>query len=114
MGLRKKLSLGAWFRPAFHLLRWARRLRGTALDPFGRDSIRKLERELIVEYRELIDRELAGLSPETHARAVALAKLPDMVRGYEGVKRKNVERYRAAIATTMAPAAVPERTVAVG
>jgi indolepyruvate ferredoxin oxidoreductase len=113
MGLKKKLGLGSWFRPMFGLLRWARRLRGTALDPFGWDSIRKLERELIVEYRELIERELATLSEETHARAVALAKLPDMVRGYEGVKRKNVERYRAAIATTLAPAPVHER-VAVG
>jgi indolepyruvate ferredoxin oxidoreductase len=104
MGLKKKLSFGTWFRPVFRLLRWGRRLRGTALDPFGRDSIRKLERELIVEYRELIERELSTLSAETHARAVALAKLPDMVRGYEDVKRKNVERYRLAIAATLMPA----------
>ncbi|HKP28194.1 MAG TPA: indolepyruvate ferredoxin oxidoreductase family protein [Gemmatimonadales bacterium] len=111
MGLKKKLSLGAWFRPVFRLLRWGRRVRGTALDPFGRDAIRKLERELIVEYRELIERELATLSAETHARAVALAKLPDMVRGYEDVKRKNVERYRLAIAATLTEAA-PERVAA--
>jgi indolepyruvate ferredoxin oxidoreductase len=109
MGLKKKLSLGAWFKPVFRLLRWARRLRGTALDPFGRDAIRKLERELIVEYRELIERELGTLSAATHGRAVALAKLPDLVRGYEGVKRKNVERYRLAIAATLTPAPVSER-----
>jgi len=109
MGLKKKLSFGTWFKPVFRVLRWARRLRGTALDPFGRDAIRKLERELIVEYRQLIERELATLSAETHARAVALAKLPDMVRGYEGVKRKNVERYRLAIAATLTPAPVPAR-----
>ena len=108
MGLKQKLSLGAWFKPVFRMLRWGKRLRGTALDPFGRDAIRKLERELIVEYRELIERELATLSAETHARAVALAKLPDMVRGYEDVKRKNVERYRLAIAATLTPP-VPER-----
>ena len=109
MGMKKKLGLGSWFRPVFGLLRWARRLRGTALDPFGWDSIRKLERELIVEFRALIERELASLSEETHARAVALAKLPDMVRGYEGVKRKNVERYRQAIAALLTEAPRADR-----
>jgi indolepyruvate ferredoxin oxidoreductase len=100
MGLKRKLSLGRWFTPAFVVLRSLRRLRGTPLDLFGRDSIRRLERELIGEYRALIERELATLSAESHARAVALAKLPDMIRGYEGVKRKNVERFRAAVLTT--------------
>ena len=113
MGLRKKLGFGSWFRPVFGLLRWARRLRGTAFDPFGRDSIRKLERELIVEYRALIERELGTLSAETHARALALAKLPDMVRGYEDVKRKNVERYRLAIAAVRTPAPESDRVAAV-
>jgi indolepyruvate ferredoxin oxidoreductase len=97
MGLKKKLSLGSWFRPAFVVLRSMRRLRGTPFDLFGRDSIRRLERELIEEYRALIERELATLSPETHARAVALARLPDMIRGYEDIKRRNVARYRAAV-----------------
>ena len=100
MGLKKKLALGSWFRPFFGVLRSMRRLRGTPFDPFGRDEIRKLERQLIVEYRALIERELQTLSAESHARAVALAKLPDMIRGYEGVKRKNVERFRAAVLTT--------------
>jgi indolepyruvate ferredoxin oxidoreductase len=97
MGLKKKLALGSWFRPFFGVLRSMRKLRGTPFDPFGRDEIRKLERQLIVEYRALIERELQTLSAESHARAVALAKLPDMIRGYEGVKRKNVERYREAL-----------------
>jgi indolepyruvate ferredoxin oxidoreductase len=109
MGLKQKLALGAWFRPVFHLLRGARKLRGTALDPFGRDAIRKLERELIVEYRAMIERELGTLSRETHGRAVALAKLPDMVRGYEDVKRKNVERYRLAIGATLTEAPTSDR-----
>ena len=94
MGLKKKLGFGSWFRPVFGLLRSMRRLRGTPFDPFGRDPIRRLERQLIEEYRTLIERELETLSAETHARAVTLAKLPDMIRGYEGVKRRNVERYQ--------------------
>ena len=103
MGLKKKLALGAWFRPAFGLLRSARRLRGTWLDPFGRDRIRKLERELIDEYRGLIERELGSLSNATHTRAVAIARLPDVIRGYEGVKRKNVTKFRAEVAGLMSP-----------
>ena len=102
LGLKRKLALGDWFRPVFFLLRSARQLRGTPWDPFGRDPIRRLERELVVEYRALIERELATLSAATHARAVALAKLPDLIRGYEDVKRRNVERYRAAVVETEA------------
>ena len=36
----------------------------------------------------------APLSPSTYNQAVQLAELPDMIRGYEDVKMKNVERYR--------------------
>ena len=36
----------------------------------------------------------ARLTPENHGDAVALASLPDMVRGYEHIKLANVERYR--------------------
>ncbi len=108
MGLKRKLALGAWFRPAFRLLRAVRGLRGSWLDPFGRDAIRRLERALIVEYREMIEAELAALSEVTHTRAVALARLPDMIRGYEGIKRGNIERYRGAVRDLMAPPAPKE------
>ncbi len=108
MGLKKKIALGSWFRPMFRLLRSARGLRGSWLDPFGRDGIRRIERALIVEYREMIEEELAALSEATHARAVALARLPDMIRGYEGVKRGNVERYRNAVRELKAQSAPVE------
>ena len=105
-GLRRKLSFGRWFDPAFRLLRAGRRLRGTAFDPFGRDEVRRVERALIGEYRDLIEKELAGLSPETFNRAVSLARLPDLIRGYDHVKLANVARYRAEIVRlTMAAAA---------
>jgi len=37
---------------------------------------------------------LPHLSPHNHAHAVAIAKLPDVVRGYEKVKMANVSAYR--------------------
>jgi indolepyruvate ferredoxin oxidoreductase len=69
-------------------------LRGTALDPFGRAAVRKVERALPGEYRAMIDRALSGLSRDTYERAVRAARLPDLVRGYEDIKLRNVEKYR--------------------
>jgi len=98
LGLRRKLSLGPWFRPVLALLVRLRRLRGTPFDPFGRAHVRRVERELIAEYLGVVDRLLDGLTPGTHATAVAIAELPDLVRGYEQVKLGNVARYRARLA----------------
>ncbi|MET9200275.1 indolepyruvate ferredoxin oxidoreductase family protein [Gordonia sp. NPDC003585] len=95
LGKKEKMSLGAWStRPMSGLARM-KRLRGTALDPFGRTEIRRTERALIVEYRELVESMLAAIdSGRIDAeRLVAVADLPDMVRGYENIKMRNVEQY---------------------
>ena len=72
-------------------------LRGTALDPFGRATVRRVERALPGEYRDLVERALGGLSPATYERAVTLARLPDMIRGYEDIKLGNVEKFRSEV-----------------
>ncbi|MFC8247322.1 indolepyruvate ferredoxin oxidoreductase family protein [Streptomyces chartreusis] len=95
LGMRRKIRLGGWFRPGFTALYGMRRLRGTALDPFGRAHVRKVERELLDDYAERVTHLLAGLTPANHAVAVQIASLPDMVRGFEEVKLRNVEAYRA-------------------
>ncbi|GEE01033.1 indolepyruvate ferredoxin oxidoreductase [Gordonia spumicola] len=99
MGMKRKMSLGEWATPAMKGLSKMKRLRGTKLDPFGFAGVRRMERELIVEYRQAIDTVMGALgsypAPERVAAATAIADLPDMVRGYEGVKTANVERYRA-------------------
>jgi indolepyruvate ferredoxin oxidoreductase len=94
LGLRKKIRLGAWFRPAFALLAAMKGLRGTRLDVFGYASIRRVERALIGEYRQHLETALVRLSPVTHDLAVKVAELPDEIRGYEHVKMENVERFR--------------------
>ena len=94
MGLNRKLKLGPWFVPAFRSLYRMRRLRGTRLDPFGHAEVRRVERELIVEYERLVDEALTLLRPETHETAVELLALPDLVRGYEDIKLRNVALYR--------------------
>jgi indolepyruvate ferredoxin oxidoreductase len=97
LGLTRKLKLGAWFDGAFRTLRGMKKLRGTALDPFGRAQVRRVERALPAEYRAMIERLLNGLSPDTYERAVKAARLPDMIRGYEDIKLRNVEAYRAEV-----------------
>ena len=98
MGMKKKLRLGPWFAPAMAGLATGKRVRGTALDPFGRAGVRRTERALIDEYRSMIDAAVAHLSALNHDDVVTLAALPDMVRGYEDIKLANVERYRSEVA----------------
>ncbi len=95
LGMKRKLKLGPWSRPAFQLLRAGKIVRGTRLDPFGYTQVRRVERELIDEYTATIDDLVGQLSTETYQRAVEIARLPDLVRGYENIKLANVALYRA-------------------
>jgi indolepyruvate ferredoxin oxidoreductase len=94
MGLSHKISIPGWAAPAIKLLAKGKRLRGTPLDPFGYAHVRRLERELPGEYVAAIDQALAVLSAEKLDDAVALAELPDLVRGYEEIKVRRVAHYR--------------------
>ncbi|WP_041450878.1 indolepyruvate ferredoxin oxidoreductase family protein [Hoyosella subflava] len=98
MGMKKKMTLGTWFDPAFRSLKSMKKLRGTKLDPFGSAEVRKTERELIDEYIAAMRNVLGDLHAEGLANAVETASLPDMVRGYEDIKMRNVVKYRAALA----------------
>ncbi len=92
--MKRKLGLGRWVEVVFRGLVPLRRLRGTALDPFGYARVRRVERALVGEYRGMVERALRDLSPDRHDRAVRIARLPDLVRGYEDVKLRNVRRFR--------------------
>jgi indolepyruvate ferredoxin oxidoreductase len=93
LGLKRKLKLGPWFGSVFGVLARMKMLRGTPLDPFGFAAVRRVERQLAGEYRSLVEKALIGLSPESYARAVKLAGLPDLIRGYEEIKLRSVQRY---------------------
>ena len=56
-------------------------------------EVRRVERALIGEYRGLVEKALIGLDAASHARAVKLANLPDLIRGYEDIKLANVRRF---------------------
>jgi indolepyruvate ferredoxin oxidoreductase len=102
LGLKRKLRLPRSLHPVLWLLARMRFLRGTLIDPFGYARVRRIERALIVEYRRAIEAALASLSEGNLDEAVALASLPDMVRGYEAVKLRNVDRYREALRQSQA------------
>lgn len=95
LGMGKKLAFGRWFEWGYRLLFALRRLRGTPLDLFGYAALRRLERALIGEYRALLEKALATLDAEQYERAIRLAELPDVIRGYEEIKLANVARFRA-------------------
>jgi indolepyruvate ferredoxin oxidoreductase len=95
MGLKRKLSLGRWFKVVFILLRWAKWTRGTKLDVFGYAKMRRTERGLVTEYLDVVEQLTAGLAPDNHGPALRIAALPDLVRGYEHIKLASVEAYRA-------------------
>jgi indolepyruvate ferredoxin oxidoreductase len=100
-GLSRKVAVGPWFRPAFEVLTRMRRLRGTRLDPFGRTEVRRLERLLVEEYMLALRRIAGMLSTHNHTAAVTAAELPDGVRGYELLKLRSGERFRAELASAL-------------
>lgn len=102
LGMKKKLKLGPWFAIGFRALRGLRWLRGTPLDPFGYAQVRRVERSLIREYRQAVETALEKLTPDHYGIVLAIAELPDQIRGYEQVKLDAVQRYRAALKDLLA------------
>jgi indolepyruvate ferredoxin oxidoreductase len=98
LGMKRKVGLGRWFRPVLVALHRLRRLRGTPFDPFGHTEVRRTERALVGEYRELVSRSVGRLGAGTVEHVTEIARLPDMIRGYEHIKLANVADYRAAAA----------------
>ena len=89
-----KAEFGSWMWRAFKLLAKAKGLRGGSFDLFGYTAERKMERALIVEYRELLVGLLVNLTAENLATCVELASLPEKIRGFGHVKEAAVATYR--------------------
>src|SRR5579863_4238411 len=94
-GLPRKMSFGPWMMPLFRLLAKLKFLRGTAFDPFGYTAERRAERRLLEDYRTLL-REITGnLTPQNHHLAVALAAIPEKIRGFGHVKQRHLAAAKA-------------------
>jgi len=119
-GELKKRQFGAWVGRAFGVLKGMKRFRGSRLDLFGNTEERRQERALIEDYLKVLEDIVANLTPANYVAAVALASVPDEIRGYGHVKERSIgvakglyqarfaEFGQAAKASAPAPASAPE------
>ncbi len=89
-GHLQKQQYGSWMFKAFQKIAGLKGLRGGALDFFGKTEERHMERQLIEDYINTLDEIIAKLNADNQPAAVALASVPDEIRGYGHVKEKNV------------------------
>ena len=94
-GRPRKTTFGPWMMTLFKGLAGLRGLRGGVLDVFGYLPERRMERRLFADYEALLDEISRDLTPDNHATAVALASLPEKIRGYGPVKERHVAAAKA-------------------
>ncbi|MET0290389.1 MAG: DUF6537 domain-containing protein, partial [Pseudoxanthomonas sp.] len=85
-----KREYGPWMLRAFGLMAKLKFLRGGTFDMFGRTAERRMERQLIDDYRNIITGLLETLSAERIALAVQIASIPEQIRGYGHIKDKHL------------------------
>ena len=100
-GEPKKMSFGPWILKLFAALAKLKFLRGTAADPFGYTAERKTERRLIAEYEKLLGEFVERLTSNNHQLAVALAMVPEKIRGFGPVKQRHLAAAKAEEATLL-------------
>lgn len=86
-----KTEFGTWMRHGFRILAKFKFLRGTVFDIFGYTAERQFERRLIEDYERDIIAIFQRLSVDNLNDAIALAKLPTMIKGFGHVKQANAE-----------------------
>ena len=97
-----KQQFGPWMMKAFGILASMKSLRGTALDIFGYTEERRMERALPVEYKQTISKLLPLLNADNLAKAVAIASIPEDIRGYGHVKERHLVAAKNKEATLIA------------
>ena len=90
-----KKQFGPWMMKGFNLLAKMKGLRGTAFDVFARTEERKAERALIAEYQSTVAMMLGKLDATNVDAAVAVASVPEEIRGYGHVKEANMVKAAA-------------------
>jgi indolepyruvate ferredoxin oxidoreductase len=106
-----KRQYGPWMMTAFGVLAKLKGLRGTAFDVFGRTEERKAERALIAEYESTIAMMLAKLDASNLDNAIAVASVPEEIRGYGHVKEANMIKAAAHRETLVATFKAPVKEI---
>jgi len=86
-----KQEFGPWMMKAFGVLAKLKFLRGGAFDIFGRTEERKTERALIGRYKDTVSALLPKLTGQNLGKAVAIANIPEEIRGFGHVKERNLK-----------------------
>jgi len=89
-----KRQYGPWMINAMRLLANFKGLRGTALDPFGYQAERRVERALVDQYRNDVEQLLGKLTEDNLQDAIEVAQSPDAIRGYGRVKTAAIAKVR--------------------
>jgi len=85
-----KREFGPWMLRAMGVLAKLKALRGGPLDIFGYSAERRMERQLIEDYRKTIEELLSGLDSARIDLAAEIAAIPEFIRGYGHVKDRHL------------------------
>ncbi|MBT6275809.1 MAG: indolepyruvate ferredoxin oxidoreductase family protein [Chromatiales bacterium] len=90
-GNPRKREYGPWILTAMSFLASMRHLRGGTFDIFGYSDERRMERQLVEDYRAMVDTLVQRLNHDDYHRIVEIAQIPDQIRGFGHIKTRNVE-----------------------
>jgi indolepyruvate ferredoxin oxidoreductase len=101
-GQPRKMTFGPWMLQVMGVLAKLKGLRGTPFDVFGYTHERRTERRLIADYIALVDEVTGKLSAGNLPLAVALAAIPEKIRGFGHVKERHLVQAKAEEADLLA------------
>ena len=107
-----KSEYGPWIFTVFKMLAKFKGLRGGAFDIFGYTAERKMERQLIEDYFRTVEELIGALDANNHATAIAIAEIPELIRGFGHVKEAHLAKARAREAELLAQFRNPQPAVA--
>jgi len=86
-----KMNFGSWIMILFKFISMFKFLRGTYFDLFGYFEERKIERLLVNNYKQRILEICSKLTIDNYTLAVEIASIPDQIRGFGYIKKKNIK-----------------------
>jgi len=101
-GHLRKMEFGPWVLHVFRALAALKGLRGTPLDIFGYTAERRMERQLIKDYKKTVEGMLSSLTARNYDIAVEIASIPEHIRGYGHVKEDHLKKAKEQEAALLA------------
>jgi len=100
-GVPIKRTFGPWVFTAMRVLAKAKALRGGPFDIFGKSDERKMERDLIVNYFDLVLNLCENLTDDRYDASLRVLSLAQSVRGFGHVKERNFKQYQTDLQNQM-------------